>query len=178
MSSICAAIQNVQSLLHIEMCRRSIWKDSVFQGLYIIPILGRVLAMCRQNKDELGETNTELELFRLAAVLYISALRTPFGVDTISTEPLYASKLHDILISHSLVGEISTLVLVLVLSVAFASNCDTDRKHYFGRVLVDLLMTLDIATYPRLKESLTAVVWDENLLVTQSQCLQALLILE
>jgi hypothetical protein len=174
MSTICAAIRYVQSLLHTEMRRRKIWEDTVFQGLYIVPILGQVLAMRRQSIDDVEERNAILELFRLAAVLYISALRTPFGVDTISTEPLYAAKLHSALISYSLVEGISSLVLVWVLSVAFTSNCEIDRKHCFKRELIGLLVTLDIANFQTLKETLTAVVWDEDLLASQSQCLQEL----
>lgn len=173
-SNVCQAIRNVQSLLHTEMCHRNIWQDTVFQGLYIIPILGQVLAMRPQDTNEARETNMILEAFRLAAILYISALRAPFGVDTISVEPLYTTKLHSTLTSQSLVDCNPLKVLVWIFSVAFTSNCDTEQKHYFQKALESLLVTLEIVNFAELKEEIATVVWDEDLLASQSQSLQAL----
>jgi hypothetical protein len=160
------------------MRHRNIWQDTIFQGLYITPILGQVLAMRPKDIDEARETSTILEIFRLASVIYISALRTRFGVDTLSGEPLYAAKLHSTLTSQSLVGDIPSTMLAWILSVAFTSNCETERKHYFQKALKNLLVTLEIASFAELKEKISTVVWNEDLLVSQSQSLQELFILD
>lgn len=173
-SDICQEIRNLQSLLHVEMRHRNIWQDTVFQGLYIIPILGRVLAMRTKVSDETRVTDTIADVFRLATVLYISAVRMRFGVDTLSGEPLYASKLQSTLASQSLVCKVPSPVLAWILSIAFTSNCDTEQKHFFQKALEDLTVVLEIASFARLKEIIKTVVWDEDLLVPQSQSLQVL----
>jgi hypothetical protein len=173
---ICEAIRNVQALLHSEIRSRNVWQDATFHGFHIIPILGHVLAMRRQRPEAADNLNTSLELFRLAAVLYINAIRAPFGLDTLSAEPLYASKIQIILSSLYSIGNIPPSTLVWVLSVAFTSNCDNDVKHYFERTLVDLIVLLGITDFGKLREIITNFMWDEDLLASQSFSLRTLFI--
>jgi hypothetical protein len=126
----------------------------------------------------MGETDAIADVVRLATVLYISAVRTRFGVDTLSGEPFYAAKLQNALASQSLVCTVPSPVLVWILSIAFTSNCDTEQKHFFRKALKDLTVTLEIASFANLKEIIKTIVWDEDLLVPQSQSLQALFILD
>lgn len=161
---IFGAIRSVQTLLHAEICSRNVWQDPVFQGFHIVPILGQVLAA----RQKCLEESQNLELFRLAAVLYISALRAPFGIDTTSTETLYASKIHTILLSLPSIEGTPPTMMAWVLSVAFTSNCDTDMKHYFGSTLRKLTASMHIADIEKLKNVLETVVWDEVLLASQS----------
>jgi hypothetical protein len=174
-TNICEALRNVQALLHTEIRSRNVWQDATFQGLQIVPILGQVLAMPRPRLDEPDTLNIGLELFRLATVLYISALRTPFGVDTLSAEPLYASKIQSILISLSTIEDIPPTMLVWVLSVAFTSNCESDVKNYFEARLVELIVVLGITGFKNLVELITSFIWDENLLASQTFSLCTLL---
>jgi hypothetical protein len=177
-SSFWQEIRNLQNLLHIEMRHRDIWRDTTFHGLYILPILGRVLAMRTKVVDETGGTETIGDVFRLATVLYVSAVRKRFGVDTLSGERLYASKLRSTLASQPLVCKLPPPVLAWILSIAFTSNCDTEQKRFFLEALKDLTVTLEIASIAGLKETIKTVVWDEDLLFHESQSLQAVFMLD
>lgn len=156
------------------MHSRNVWQDSTFQGFYLIPILGQVLAMRHHDSDETDRSSPTLELLRLAAVLYISALRAPFGVDTLSTELLYASKIQNILTSLSSVDDIPPALLAWVLSVGFTSDCDTDMKRYFENALVVLMKLLHVTDAEKWIEIITAFCWDEKLLVSQSILLRTI----
>jgi hypothetical protein len=82
----------------------------MFPGLYISPILGDLSGMRPAEVDEVEHAGTILEAFRLAAILYVNALRTRFGIDTLSRDPRYSSKLYSLL-SSSLPEEAPPMLL-------------------------------------------------------------------
>jgi hypothetical protein len=173
-SIICDIVRDLQGKIRTEMQLCDVWQDTIFQGMHIIPILGKTLALHRIVTPVGNEINQLVEAFRLAAVLYISALRARFGVDTLLSEPLYAGKLHDLLVTGSLVRHVSSSLLPWILAVSYTSNCCTEQKISFRKALMELVIEPEAIDYFALRQKVSRVMWDEELLPVQSQILQTL----
>jgi hypothetical protein len=175
-SGFCKDIRDIQNVMHDEMSRRYLWKDTIFAGFYISPTLGDLLAM-RLDIDEAPSPSTlRLEAFRLAAVLYVSDLRSKFGVDTLSAGPLYATKLQALLSSSSTSDwETHTDLLVWILTVAFTSqSLSPEQRAWFTEMFNNTLMAGGIYQFEDLKSLLAEIVWDEEILDIQSRTLESL----
>jgi hypothetical protein len=157
--------------MRAEVGRRNLWEDTIFPGLYISPILGDLLAS-RAEVDEADIDTVTLEAFRLAAVLYVSNLRAKFGIDTLSGGPLYITKLRALLSSPPIVREIQPMLLIWILSVAFTSQCLPAQSTWLSEIFTDILATKNITSFADLKATITQVVWDEDLLISQTQSLR------
>ena len=167
----CKDIQNVQDTMRGEMSRRPLWKDTIFAGFYISPILGDLLAM---RLDAYRSSSTVLlEAFRLAAVLYVSDLRSKFGIDTLSAGPLYATKLQTILSSsYTRDWEAQSDLLIWILAIAFTSpSLFAEQRTWFTGMFSNALMAGGISEFESLKALLARIVWDEEILDIQSQTL-------
>lgn len=167
----CKDILHVQDAMRGEMSRRHLWKDTVFAGFYISPILGDLLAM---RLDAYRSSSTVLlEAFRLAAVLYVSDLRSKFGIDTLSAGPLYATKLQTILSSSSAHDwEAQSDLLIWILAIAFTSpSLFAEQRTWFTGMFSNALMAGGISEFGGLKVLLARIVWDEEILDIQSQTL-------
>jgi len=153
-----------------EMSRRHLWKDTIFAGFYISPILGDLLAMRPDVNNEPSSSTTMLEAFRLAAVLYLADLRSKFGIDTLSVGPLYASKLHSLLSSSSIYDwEEQPALLIWILAIAFTSrSLRPEQRALFTEMFNNALMARGISKFEDLKALLTEIVWDEEILDFQS----------
>jgi hypothetical protein len=172
-SRFCWAIRQVQDIIRAEVQQQDIWQDTMFPGLHISPILGDLLAMRPADVDKEEHAGKILEAFRLAAILYVSALRARFGIDTLSGDPRYSWKLYSLL-SSSLLEEAPPVLLTWILSVAFTSQCLPEQRNRFAEVLQELLATMEITNFGYLKGSIEQIVWDEGILVSQSQSLRTL----
>jgi len=156
------------------MFQRDVWNDPIFQGMHIIPVLGQILALRPINSEGTESTCKSLEAFRLAAILYISALRARFGVDTTSWEFLYAGKLRDILSSEWSDQNTSSSTIIWILALSYASQCKIEEKGFFWEALMGHTTTSNIVCYADLENKLKTIVWDADLLVDQSRTLRAL----
>jgi hypothetical protein len=170
----CSDLKTVQGIMRAERMRRNLWKDTIFPGLHISPILGDLLAI----RSEINESNESenatvtLEAFRLAAILYVSNLRAKFGIDTLSGGPRYATKLRIILPSSSLAQGAPPLLLIWILSVAITSQCLPEQRLWFTEVFNDVLVAQNITSFPILLGMITNITWDEDLLMTETQSLK------
>ena len=162
--------------MHDEMSRRHLWKDTIFAGFYISPILGDLLAMRLDVDKEQSPHTVLLEAFRLAAVLYVSDLRSKFGIDTLPAGPLYATKLQTILSSSSTRDwEAQTDLLIWILAIAFTSqSLFQEQRALFTEMFNHALTVGGISEIEDLKALLTRIVWDEEILDIQSRTLESL----
>jgi hypothetical protein len=175
-SGFCKDIRDVQDVMHDEMSRRHLWKDTIFAGFYISPILGDLLAMRLDVDKEQSPHTVLLEAFRLAAVLYVSDLRSKFGIDTLPAGPLYATKLQTILSSSSTRDwEAQTDLLIWILAIAFTSqSLFQEQRALFTEMFNHALTVGGISEIEDLKALLTRIVWDEEILDIQSRTLESL----
>ena len=171
-SRVCTDLREVQELIRVENDLRDLWRDAIFPGLHLSPILGDLLSI-RQQSDEAGSISKKLEAFRLAAVLYISYLREKFGIDTLSGMPLYASKLRAC-IQLFQPEELSFDLLVWLLCVGYTSDVP-EQNRWFGERLQAILDVHNITNFDELKVLLIQLVWGEDILSTQSQYLRTLI---
>ena len=132
-----------------------------------------MLAIRSVEADGAGHTNGVLEAFRLAAILYVSALRARFGVDTLSGDPQYVMKLHGLL-STSLIEEVPPVLLAWILSIAFTSPCPSGQRNWISNIFQALLVDMEITNFEQLRATIERVVWDEIFLDSRSRFLQAL----
>ena len=166
--------QRVQDMMRTELRHRNLWQDTMFPGLHLSPILGELLALAIPHVDS-SETGDVLEVFRISAILYISALRARFGIDTLSAVPHYVEKLYACLFSSS--SELPPSLLIWALSIAFTSHRHPDRTNWFGQVLRARSLSMGITNYEGLLTILAETVWDDELLPLQSQSLQSIFVL-
>lgn len=175
-SGFCKDIRDVQDVMHNEMGQRHLWKDTVFAGFYISPILGDLLAVRLDIDNEPNSSTMLLETFRLAAVLYVSDLRSKFGIDTLPAGPLYATKLQAILSRSSTRDwEAQTDLLIWILAIAFTSqSLFPEQRAWFTWMFSNALTVGGISEFEGLKALLTRIVWDEEILDIQSRTLESL----
>jgi hypothetical protein len=171
-SRVCTDLREVQGLIRVKNDRRDLWSDTIFPGLHLSPILGDLLSMRQQQSNEAGSISRTLEAFRLAAVLYTCYLREKFGIDTLSGRPLYASKLRACIPSLQ-PEELPFDLLVWILCVAYTSGF-SEQNRWFGERLQVILAAQNITNFDDLKVFLILLVWDEDILSTQSQYLRTL----
>ena len=133
-STFCLDLRLVQDIMRVESEQRNLWKDTIFPGLHISPILGDLLTS-RPLVDGVESASVVLEAFRLAAVLYVSNLRAKFGIDTLSAGPHYASKLR-VLLSLHLNQCAPPALLIWILSVAFSSQCLPEQQVWLVTYLM------------------------------------------
>jgi len=126
--------------------------------------------------EESNPSTVILEAFRLAAVLYVSDLRSKFDIDTLSGGPLYATKLQA-LFSSSSTGdwEAQTDLLIWILAIAFTSqSLLPEQRAGFTEMFSNALAIGGISQFEDLKALLTRIVWDEEILDIQSRTLESL----
>jgi hypothetical protein len=172
-SRYCTDLKDIQDIMLVRMSEGNLWSDTMFRGLYIFPILGDLLA----TRVEVNNDDTDtvvFEAFRLAAVLYVSSLRANFGVDTLSADSLFATKLRTHLISSPFKQEAPLSLLLWVLSVASSSQYIPEQRDWFVELLNDVMVTESIASFEELRAILVEVVWDEKLLDTETNALRAI----
>jgi len=174
-SGFCKDIRHVQNVMHDNMSRRHLWKDTIFAGFYISPIVGDLLAIRLDVDNEPNPSTVLLEAFRLAALLYVSDLRSKFGIDTLSAGPLYATKLLALLSSSSTQDwKMQTDLLIWILAIAFTSqSLFLQQRAWFIVMFNNALMARGINDFENLKALLARIVWDEEILVIQSQTLES-----
>jgi hypothetical protein len=175
-SGFCKDIRDVQDVMHEEMSQRYLWKDTIFAGFYISPILGDLLAMRLDVDTKPSPSTVILEAFRIAAVLYVSDLRSKFGIDTLYAGPTYATKLQNLLSSSSTRDwEAQTDLLIWILTVAFTSqSLSPEHRAWFTEIFNNALTAGGISEFEDLKALLAQIVWDEEILDTQSRTLESL----
>jgi hypothetical protein len=168
----CNLLGEIQKLMHSESCQRDLWKDTMFAGLYISPILGELLRV--RSSDYEGHNGRYIwEYFRLAAIIYVNNLRLLFGIDSLTGVPLYAGKIISLLDS-SLQHVIPRNVYVWGLVVAFTSSSLEPQMSLLHRFLSNFLQQSFISNYEELSSVLQEVVWSEELLHPQSEALRCL----
>lgn len=175
-NKICLALRHLHDTIDVELHRQEFWQDTIFPGMHITPILGQLLALGSITSQRTDKTTIIVESFRLSAILYTCALRARFGVDTVHLEPVYARKLHLILISQWSGHDISSTLFGWILAIAYTSICGIEQKTFFRRALLDHMKTLAIVDYTEFEKRLESIVWDNNLRPAQSHALRQLFI--
>lgn len=173
---ISLAIQKLQEMMHAEVLIRDIWKDPMFQGMHLVPIIAQLLALNSLPSRSNECANTHLEAFRLSAILYMSALRAQFGVDTFSSNHLYVTKLRALFASDRMDTVNDTNLRIWILAIAYTSSNNGEEVSFFRQALLHSLESLVIASYERVTEILKSIVWDEEFLAFQAQSLRQLMV--
>jgi hypothetical protein len=149
----------------------NLWRDTMFRGLYVFPVLGDLLNTRVEIKNDDIHT-VVLEAFRLAAVLYVNNLRSRFGLDTLSADPLYATKLRNCISTSPFKQKAPSRFLLWVLAVASTSQFISKGQEWFVVNFMEVLATESITSFEELKSTLVEVVWDENLLNIETKALR------
>jgi hypothetical protein len=160
--------------MRAEMSQRDLWKDTIFPGFHISPILGDLLGV-RIEEDSTDIFIVTLKAFRLALILYVGNLRAKFGIDTLSAAPRYATKLGHLLSSSLLGRGVPPVYLIWIFSVVLSSQCPAESIVWLTETLKSVLVAEKIDTFEDLKSTITQTLWDEELLTTQTQDLGAIL---
>jgi hypothetical protein len=171
-SRTCNILGEVQKLMHDESYCRDLWKDTMFAGLYISPILGELLRRRSSVYDD-HDGYYVWEYFRLVAIVYVNNLRLLFGIDSLTGVPLYAGKIISLL-NSSLQHIIPRNIYIWGLVVAFTSSTLESQMSLLHRTLVNFLQQSSISNYEELSSVLQGVLWSEELLQPQSKVLRHL----
>jgi hypothetical protein len=166
-------LRRLQGFMRFEHDHRDLWKDTIFPGLHISPILGDLLSAHFEQADETDIANVMFPAFRFAAILYVSGLRSKFGIDSLSAIPIYAGKLRNSLEIISS-REIQPNLLLWILCVGYTSPCLPEQNEWFQSRIQEILFNLDITNLANLKDLLYQFVWDEELISPQSQLLEGI----
>jgi hypothetical protein len=170
----CADVKNVHNIMNFELGYRDLWQDTSFQGYHLAPILGDLLSV----RNHIGRDSMDVifEAFRLAALLYVSNLRARFGLEMLSADAVYTTKLQALLAANMANCTMPITLVTWVLAVAYTSRCSSDEERSrFAETLklaVTMCGTADVDGFMTL---LSGIFWDENLLPTQSQQLKKFL---
>ena len=171
----CAETRAVQCKMKTELRNKVLWRDTAFPSLHISPLFGELLS-ARSRVDETDTSALAFEAFRIAALLYVGALRGKFGNDTISADDLYLDKLQTLFSESGAYSTIPETLLIWILAVAFtAQRISSEPKTWARAALCTTLQYNGITSFETLLGFLTEVVWDIELFEMQSQCLIELL---
>ena len=151
---------------------KDVWHDSTFQGLHISPILGALLT-CQPPPALADAGRRGTELFRLAAIVYLSGIRARFGFDTGYQTSLYSCKLLALLPSltdDDVITMRSHGYLLWALTVPAVSRClPPDVRPEILHNLAHEMRTASLSTFQAVLASLQQLAWDEEILDTETE---------
>ncbi|KAH6699745.1 hypothetical protein BKA61DRAFT_582917 [Leptodontidium sp. MPI-SDFR-AT-0119] len=73
----------LRTVVFCELVARDLWDDGVFAGLYVVPLVNKLLSI----RHDISESNTTLarqEACRLGTLLYPAGIRQRFGVNLLA----------------------------------------------------------------------------------------------
>jgi hypothetical protein len=173
-SEFCFDVRAVQDLMRAESQQRNLWTDTIFPGYHISPILGDLLAF-RPEVDETNIATVTLEAFRLAAILYISNLRAKFGIDTLSGDLLYVTKLYNLLSPLQFNQALPPMILIWILSVVVTSQCLPEHRKWCSDIWTEVVVSQNLLSFANLMSTIGQIVWDEELLSVETESLKRML---
>jgi hypothetical protein len=173
-------LKDVQAEILQQMRQRPIWKDLIFPGYHISPILGNLLTL-RPIEDSFHSATRTLEAFRLGAILYTSNLRACFGIDVVAGARIYSDKLRALLFisSHGMDSGavIDPGLSIWILAVAFSSKClPIEDRDAFRGALEATLTEARIANTDSLMVVLSQFVWSEEIFHFETQIVKSLFV--
>jgi hypothetical protein len=175
MARFCAETKSLQSEMKTELNKKVLWRDTAFPSLHISPLIGELLS-ARSQLDETDTPELIFEAFRLAALLYIGALRGMFGLDALSADAVYIDKLQTLLQWTIVDLAFPPILLIWILAVSYtAQRISHEKKTWFAAVLSNTLQSNSVSSLETLLGLLAEVVWDSQLFDVQSQSLNELL---
>ncbi|KFY34458.1 hypothetical protein V494_06754 [Pseudogymnoascus sp. VKM F-4513 (FW-928)] len=142
---------------------RSLWDNAVFAGLYVVPLLSKLLAI---RHNALDAALAKEESCRIGALLYLSGIRRKFGLAL--TSDIHIRNLKHAISEDSFSNTDPILLWLLV--IGGAQSIEHDVREWFVSATVDLLLRLQYNTWDSLMSVVRGALWVEGIL--EAECRQ------
>jgi hypothetical protein len=143
-----------------ELTSRNLWDDGVFAGLYIVPILSKLLSI-HPPAIPYDPALARQESCRIGAMLYLADLRRRFGVN-LPTDT-YILKLKDVIIAQGGLGG-TDLVLLWVLVVGGVLSFGHEEHGWFVETVAGLVVCQGYSMWEELMAVVCVVLWINGIL--------------
>jgi hypothetical protein len=162
------ATKVIQNMMLNEISQRNLWRDPLFPAVHLTPLLGELLDT-RNLIDDFSGSPNGFEVFRSATLLYVSALRARFGIDTMTGDNVYSTKIQRLVSIQDSQNGLSVQFQVWILCVAYTScSCSHYQKPWFENLLKHKFQVISINGPEKLLEMLEEMIWDKILLKKQT----------
>lgn len=140
-----------------------LWNNAVFAGLYIVPLLSKLLTIRHNVFDA---TLAREESCRIGALLYLSSIRRRFGM-------ALTSDIHVQNLKYVISEDINTdtdPIIPWLLVIGGAQAVDLEVREWFVSTTADLLLRLQCNSWHELMATVQGVLWVEGIL--EAECRQ------
>lgn len=145
-----------------ELAARDLWDDGVFAGLHVVPLLSKLLSI-RYEADGHDPTFARQESCRIGTLLYLSGIRSRFGVN-LSTG-VYIPKLKDAIIAQdSLCLEPTDPILLWVKFIGGVQSFIHAEHKWFVSATARLIVGQQWSIWEELMVVVREVLWVEGIL--------------
>ncbi|OBT53596.1 hypothetical protein VE04_06287 [Pseudogymnoascus sp. 24MN13] len=137
-----------------------LWDNAVFAGLYIVPLLSKLLTIRHNAFDAALATE---KACRIGALLYLSGIRRRFGITL-------TSDIHVQNLKHAISEDKSSNpdpIRPWLLIIGGAQSVQLEDREWFVSETANLLLRLQYNTWDELMAAVRGVLWVEGILETE-----------
>ncbi|KAF7588871.1 hypothetical protein BBP40_005056 [Aspergillus hancockii] len=174
LSQVWYSLQELNEIIQAELSSRELWRDVLFPGFHISPILHALISLPRGTIYDSVDARIG-ECLRLAKIIYLTELRGKFGIDTIPGE-LYGSKLRLLLQDGNIIilGTRSRVHLAWALTVGACASClNQDLRDCFTPLLSRMISLMGLKSFHDFKNMITGFLWSGDALGTSLDLLES-----
>jgi hypothetical protein len=145
-----------------ELMIRDLWEDSIFAGLYVVPLLAKLLSV-RYDHGEYDLSLQKQEICRISALLYISAIRRGFGVKL--SPAVYIPKLIEATnIQENLRSDLVDPVLCWALFIGGIQSILHMEHQWFVSAIAEIAVGQNWSNWGELMAFVREILWIEGIL--------------
>jgi hypothetical protein len=146
----------------IELMVRDLWDDSVFAGLYVVPLLAKFLSI-RNDKALFDILLRKQEICRIGALLYISTIRRGFGVRLSSA--VYIPKLIEAInAERTLRSGLADPVLRWVVFIGGIESLYHTEHEWFVCAMAEIVVEQEWGIWCELMAFMREILWIEGIM--------------
>ena len=151
-----------------------LWHDVLFSHFHLTPALHDLLSMPRCSSQDDVHTRRR-EVFRLAAIIYLTELRKRFGIDD-APAIIYDTKLTMVLVTLDMAESWGKSNIFLIWSLVVAASCSCIHREFRPlhlQRLTTALRTTGVKDFDELWAMVCNFMWSEAAMATSLAALES-----